>query len=475
MDRPGAAVTRTFSWSLPAVAGGIFGVLSTFATIGDPDLFWHLAQGRQTVTDGLARVDTFSWSVNGLAVLTDQWLGQVIRYEAYAALGWNGIIVLRALLVAAIVALILAAALTAQRRPIVAVVAALPAIALSRFAWTERPQLLGLVCFAALILLLRASAERPRVLMAAPVLIVVWANLHASFALGLAVPAIACGELWLRRPDVRTLAFGAVALSIAATLLTPSGISIWTSASGHFLSPPRVIQEEGVPDVTHPYGFVFAFVVLAVLVTAQLSRPTDLREVVLLIPVLFVSMTAARHTPFFAVASAPYLAAHAPLAIGVIAARLRIPARLPTFAPRVPSLRVDLVTAAIALAAIIGAGSIARGEPNLGPYPAGVLSSLPPGPGVVNDYDWGGFLIWYAPATPVFIDGRLFPYTGDALRDYETLASLGPTWRDVLVRRGARAVLVKPASPLAVRARDLRWPIVTESASYVLFIVPNSR
>jgi hypothetical protein len=163
------------------------------------------------------------------------------------------------------------------------------------------------------------------------------------------------------------------------------------------------------------------------------------------------------------------------VAIGAIAARLRIGVRLPSFAPRVPPLGVDLATGAIALAAVIGAGFIARGEPNLGAYPTGALSSLPPGPGVVNDYDWGGFLIWYAPATPVFIDGRLFPYTGVALRDYETLVSLGPTWHEVLARRGARAVLLKPASPLAVHARDLRWPILAESVSYVLFIVPNSR
>jgi hypothetical protein len=474
MDRPGETMTRSVSWSVPLMAGGIFGVLSTLATVGDPDLFWHLAQGRQTVTEGLARVDTFSWSVNGLPVLTDQWLGQVIWYEAYATLGWNGIILLRALLVAAIVTLIVAAALTTQRRPIIAVVAALPAITLTRFAWTERPQLMGLLCFTALVLLLRASAERPRLLVAAPALIVLWANIHASFALGLALTAIACGELWLRRSDARHLAVGVVALGIAATLLTPSGLSIWTSASGHFLSPPRVIQEEGVPDVTQPYGLVFAFVVLAVLVTAQLSRPTVLRDLALLVPVLFVSMTAARHTPFFAVASAPYLAAHAPQAIGAVAARLRIRPRPPTFVARVPSFRIDLATALIALAAVIGAGFIARGEPNLGAYPTGALSSLPPGPGVVNDYDWGGFLIWYAPATPVFIDGRLFPYTGDALRDYETLVSLGPTWREVLARRGARAVLLKPASPLAVRARDLRWPILAESVSYVVFIVPNS-
>jgi hypothetical protein len=475
MDRPGAAVRRRFSWSLPLLLGGVFGVLSTLATVGDPDLFWHLAQGRQTVTEGLARVDVFSWSVTGLPVLTDQWLGQVIWYEAYAALGWNGIIALRALLVAAIVTLIVAAALAAQRRPIVAVIAALPAIAMTRFAWTERPQLMGLLCFTALVLLLRASAERPRLLIAVPALIVLWANLHASFVLGLAMSAVACGELWLRRPEARRLAFGVVALSIAVTLLTPSGLSIWTSAGGHFLSPPRVIQEEGVPDVTQPYGFVFAFVVLAVLVTAQLSRPAVLRDVALLVPVLFVSMTAARHTPFFAVASVSYLAAHAPSAIGVIVARLRINARLPDFAPGVPSVRIDLATAVVALAAVIGAGLVARGEPDLAAYPTGALSSLPAGPGVVNDYDWGGFLIWYAPATPVFIDGRLFPYTGDALRDYETLVSLRPTWREVLARRGARAVLAKPGSPLAVRARDLRWPIVTETVSYVLFIVPNSR
>jgi hypothetical protein len=412
--------------------------------------------------------------VNGLPVLTDQWFGQVIWYGAYAAIGWNGIILVRALLVAAIVTLIVGAALAAQRRPIVAVIAALPAIALTRYAWTERPQLMGLCCFAALIFLLRLSAERPRLLLATPALIVVWANLHASFALGLAVTAISCAELWLRRPDARRLVVGVVAIAFAATLLTPSGLSIWTSAGGHFLSPPRIIQEEGVPDVTQPYGFVFAFVVLAVLVTAELARPTALRDVALLVPVLFVSMTAARHTPFFAIASVPYLAANAPVAIAAIAARLRIVVRLPAFAHRVPSPRIDLATGAIVLAAVIGAGLVARGEPNLGAYPTGALSSLPPGPGVVNDYDWGGFLIWYAPATPVFIDGRLFPYTGDALRDYETLVSIGPTWREVLARRGARAVLTKPASPLAVRGRDLRWPILAESASYVLFVVPNS-
>src|SRR5438270_6292149 len=112
-------------------------------------------------------------------------------------------------------------------------------------------------------------------------------------------------------------------------------------------------------------------------------------------------MTAARHTPFFAVASAPYLAVHAPAAIVAIAARFRINARLPDFAPRVPSPRIDVAMLVIAVAAIMGAGLVARGEPNLTAYPAGALSSLPPGPCAVNDNDWRGLLSWYAPATTV--------------------------------------------------------------------------
>jgi hypothetical protein len=472
MDRAVSTMTRRISWSIPLLVGGIFGALSTLATIGDPDLFWHLAQGRQTLGEGLVRVDRFSWSVAGQPVMTDQWLGQVIWYAAYALAGWTGIILMRAVLVGAIVTLIVAAAHDAQRRPFVAVVAALPAIALTRYGWTERPQLIGLLCFTVLLVLLRAANDRPRVLLAVPPLILLWANLHASFALGLAITVIAGAELWLRRPELRRLLAGVVIASLAVTVLTPSGPGIWTSSGGHFLSPPRVIQEEGVPDVTQPYGVLFAFVMLAVLVTALLARPASLREAVLLVPVLFVSMTAARHTPFFAVASAPYLARYAPDAIGALARRLRVAARLPSFATSVPPRYVDVTTAVLAVALIVGSAAIARAEPNLDPYPAGALAALPAGPGVLNDYDWGGFLIWYAPATPVFVDGRLFPYVGSALDDYRAVIGLHPDWREVIARRGIRAVLVRPSDAIAVRASDLGWPTLARTPEWVLLRVP---
>src|SRR5438093_1263309 len=73
--------------------------------------------------------------------------------------------------------------------PGVAAAAALPAILLSRFAWTDRPELLGLVCFALMIRLLRGGDRE--LLLTIPLLFV-WAQLHGSYALGLGLILASC-------------------------------------------------------------------------------------------------------------------------------------------------------------------------------------------------------------------------------------------------------------------------------------------
>ena len=465
-------MTRGFSWSTPLFVGAIFGALSTLAPLADSDLFWHLAQGRQTIQGGLARADAFSWSANGTALAPDQWLGQVLWYLAYVSLGWHGIALVRALCVALIVSLTLAAALFVQGRPVVALVASLPGIGLSRYAWSGRPQLMGLVCFAALCLIVRVAGERPRVLVLAPALILLWANLHASFVLGLVLVVLVAIELAIRDPGARRLAALVAVASVAASLVTPAGPAIWTSASGHFFSPPRFIQEEGVPDVSEPYGLLFAIVVAVVSITAFLARTTPLRDVVFLGPILFVSWTAARHTPFFAIASAPYLAAHGPEALSAIARALRLPSWGMSRTERILPPRADVATAALGAVVIVAAAMASAREPDLAGYPVDALSALPPGPGLFNDYDWGGFLIWYAPATPVFVDGRLFPYMPEVIADYRAVLGLHAGWEDVIARRNVRALLVRPDQPLAARAQELGWRVLSASSTYVLLARP---
>jgi hypothetical protein len=459
---------------VPVAIGAFFGAVSTRLPVGDSDLYWHLAIGRDTLAHGLASTDAYSWTVPGQPVSVDQWLGQVLWALADEAGGWPGIVALRAVAIALLVGIIVYAALRERpARPLGAVLAALPAIALSRFVWTERPELFGFICFALLVVLLRAARSgSDGALYWLPPLIVVWANLHGSFALGAGLIVLVAIEGAIAQPSRRRLYAVSAIGSLIATLLTPATIGAWTAPGYHLLHPPREIQEWSVPDVTTLPGAIFAIAIFATFGTALFARTRLAREGVVLLPVLFVSLIATRQMPLFAIAAAPYLAACGGEAITELAAFVRLRPPGPAAVTRQPGRAADLV--ALALAAIVLALAAATGTaaPALGGFPTAALPALRSGPGLLNQYDWGGYLIASAPQTPVFVDGRLTPYLTGVLADYTTVVGVHPGWREVIARIGVRQILVRPSDPVAVRARDLGWPIRASSDTFVLIDVP---
>ena len=473
---------------VPFAIGALAAFAATRFAVSDSDLFWHLAIGRDIASHGIPAVDTYSWTVAGRPVLSDQWLGELALFVAYALGAWRGIELLRAIAVGAIAALVLWSALVERpRRPLVAVLAAFPAIALSRFAWTDRPELFGLVCFTLLVALLRAGRRGQRVAFAWCVpLLLVWANLHGSYALGLGLVIVVAIEHAMVDRTERARYAALVAACALATFVTPAGIGTWTSSGGHFLAPPRFVQEEGTPDVTTLPGALFSLALLATLVTALLApgvrRADALFEIAVLVPVLFVSLTATRHLVFFPIAATPFLSARGPDAAAVLWAAVRGAwwraghVRKPVASVPQPadqrSVAIDVIAAFIALALLIAGVATAPNDPDLGAFPTAALQRLPAGPGMLNRYDWGGYLIWYAPATPVFVDGRLFPYIGDALDDYRAVIGLHADWRQVLAKRGIRMLLVAPSDAVAVEAQDLGWPVVVKTENVVLLRVP---
>ncbi|HEV2011539.1 MAG TPA: hypothetical protein VGS17_11000 [Candidatus Limnocylindria bacterium] len=459
---------------VPALIGAFFGAVSTRLPVGDSDVFWHLALGHQVLRGLIAVPDDLSWTAVGHAGASDQWLGQALWALAYDAGGWRGIVALRAVAVALLVGIVVYAALRERAaRPLGAVLAALPAIALSRFVWTERPELFGFVCFALLVVLLRvARAGSDRTLYWLPPLILVWANLHGSFALGVGLVGLVAIEGAVAQPS-RRRSYAVVAIgSLVATLLTPANIGTWTAPGFHLLHPPREIQEWSVPDVTTLPGLIFATAIFATLVVALFARTRAPREAVVLLPVLFVSLIATRQMPLFAIACAPYLAASGGEAVTELARLLRLTAPRLAAIARAPGRVADVVAFGVAAIVLAVAAATGTAAPALGGEPVAAVPLLRPGPGLLNEYDWGGYLIWSAPQTPVFVDGRLTPYLGAVLNDYSTVVGVHPGWRDVITRRGIRQILVRPSDPIAVHARDLGWPVRASSDTFVLIDVP---
>jgi hypothetical protein len=492
-------VTRVSTFAL--LLGAAFGVLITPQPVSDSDVFWHVATGARTLVGDVPRTDIFSWTIAGAPVLTDQWLGDLVFAAARAMADWRGVLALRALAVAALVTIVIDTALAARPgRPSVAVAAALPAIALSRFAWTDRPELLGLVCFALLVRLLRGG---DRGLLWSIPLLFVWSQLHGSFALGLALILATCAARAIEERRERWRFVPIAAFAVLATLLTPSGLAVWTSSGGHFLAPPRFVSEEGVPDLSTFPGMLFGLTLAFVVTTTMTTRRATLREIAILIPVAFVALTAARHTPLLAIAASPYFASRWPdvLARWRSSFDARATETLSTTeqrsssgaargTPRTPSLARDGVpggrgpqarsdsAGALGRASVVGLGAIvlaaaiflADGRVDESGYPRAALAALPSGPGLLNQYDWGGYLIYAAPATPVFIDGRLFPYVPAVLDDYRAMVGAHPGWQDIASRRGVRAMIVRPTDPIAVRAPERGWRVVYSDPIAVVLV-----
>ena len=145
---------------LALLLGSLAGLLAAPQPIGDSDMWWHLATGRETLASGIVRTDIFSWSARGTTVTTDQWLGQVVMYLGYLAFSWRGIALLRVILVASLVGLTAWGAGRGATRPLAIVLATIPALLLSRAIAVDRPELFGFAFLAISSIRTTCSSEQ---------------------------------------------------------------------------------------------------------------------------------------------------------------------------------------------------------------------------------------------------------------------------------------------------------------------------
>src|SRR5260221_10189314 len=109
-----------------------------------------------------------------------------------------------------------------------------------------------------------------------------------------------------------------------------------------------------------------------------------------------LALAVQRETPYACIVLAPFVAAMLPEALG----RARVTA------PLVPRTAGIAVVTVFALGLVLEAATAAPAQPDLSAYPTGALDALRAARGnVLNEYDWGGYLIRYPPEHPTFIAG----------------------------------------------------------------------
>ena len=217
--------------SLPLCAGAASYVLLLALggrLLNDPDVYWHLTVGRWIVAHReFPHVDIFSHTMAGAPWIAKEWLAQLLYAGAFGIADWPGVVVLAAATIA--LAFGLLAYFLLQRlapAPSLALVGA--AFVLAAPHLLARPHALALPVMVSWVgVLMNAVEHRRPPPLALLLLMTLWANLHGSFMLGLALIAPIGLEAWWnaeatrRQVALQWIRFAALAL--LAACVTPYG------------------------------------------------------------------------------------------------------------------------------------------------------------------------------------------------------------------------------------------------------------
>jgi len=464
--------STTISALLFASLGAALGLLQAPA---DSDMFWHLASGKWILEHGqLLSTDIWSFTRAGTPYNTGAWLGDVVMAAVYGAGSWLGIDVLRATLVG--IAAFFTARITLRVQPHVGwcAVPVLGTILVSRMVWGDRPQLFTLALFPVVLDVLFAwrLEGKTRRLYALPILFILWANLHNAFVIGLVAVAIFAIDAWLEgERRMRVPALAALVACVIAVQLNPARGGALGRAAAYGAMLPGWIVEDRALDILSGPGIVFATLLLGAIAAAMLRGRAGIAERLgtpllwpgLIAPFAVLALAIQRETPYACMVLAPFVAAMVPDVLG----RPRIAALV---VPRAAALGV---AALLVGALVVEIALVAPREPDLTAYPAGVtrMEVAATNAHLLNEYDWGGFLIFNGVTT--FIDGRgeaLF--VPEVLDDFQRVVALAPGYRDVLKKWDISFVLLRPERPLVGALREDGWRVLGEEARWVLLARP---
>jgi hypothetical protein len=405
----------------PALVFALFAGLAAFALaafspglLNDGDTYWHIRAGEWMLAHGaVLRSDVFSYTALGDAWQPQEWLAEILMALAWAARGWPGIHLLFAVaagLMAGVVAYFV------RRRvdmtpALLTIVLGLSCVTGSLLA---RPHMLALPLLAIWTAGLAAAREKD---IAPPWWLVavmpLWANLHGSFAFGLALAGAMAVEAVVESPQRKKAAIGWGLFLLAATascLLTPFGLqTLLFPFKLSAMAGLAHIGEWQASDFSQISPFALALLAALFVLGSGKIRVAPLR-LLLLVALVWLALAHARHQMLVGVT--------APILLSTALARA-----WPAKSQTQPRLLAAFAMAGFSL--LIAARMMApvtRGDDPVSPVSA--LAHVPrfvretP---VLNDYGFGGYLIWNG--VRPFIDSRADLYGDIFLRNYADMVS----------------------------------------------------
>ncbi len=448
------------------VAIGLFAMAARNVT--DPDVWWHLRTGQLILQNhAVFHTDPYSFTKFGQPWVNHEWLSDVLIFAVYRAVGFGGLILTFAAITSGAFMLVF---LRCDGGPYLAAAFTVWGALASIASWGVRPQTFSLFLASLFLFLLEHSYVRPKVLWYTLPLMLIWVNLHAGFAIGIAFMVLfLTGDLldmafglaeWSSPTRLKNLAI-ATAACLAVIPLNPYGTRMyWYPVKTVYSKSIEGYISEWISPNFHQGMYVpVLLLILALLIAAAISpsRPKS-RELLLLSAMTLAALHSARHVPLFALVAAPILS-------NLIYSWLREKKFFGSAVKGSSQRSGSAVANGIALTAFLLFCGFrlshvlsTQADAEKSSFPVSAVSFLRANrlPGsLFNSYNWGGYLIWRLyPEYRVYVDGRSDLY-GDTFLDQfaATYQLSGPSWRAALDRWGIQTVLLPPDAPIVSALR----------------------
>ena len=478
------------AWTLTVILLA-FGAILLYAAnpFSESDSFYHLKTGELIwETRSIPQSDPFSYTAEGRPWVPHEWLAQLLFYGISVLGGLQAVVWFAALLGALTYFILFRMLIRRGADPVLSLLLLFLAGFLTLELWVGRPQVFAYLCLALLLF----SLERYRFgggaiyLWLAAGTMWLWANVNASFLLGLAVLGLYLAASLAKRYFPRlgvpgTLPVRNMLLVLLASLtlsfLTPAGYQAFLYP--FYIRPAvaalKVYEWRSILEYaaeSEAKVFLAEVSLAAVFLAWWLGFRKQSRDPILLLLIAGASVLpfiSARHAGFW-----PILAGY-PLALGISE----------ILKPVYANASSKKLWGGVAFVFLVFIGARSIGFPEMPvdrrAVPVAAAEFLAEnrirGP-LFNFYNEGGFLIWrFYPEEKVFIDGRSEVYPPEVISEYFEIATAGEDWVELVDRKyGINYFLIsyRTLSPSVIRLVQVlmqrNWVLAYWDDAAVIFL-----
>lgn len=419
-------------------------LILSFRPIYEPDLWWHLAQGRENAHGRLVRTNVFGFLYSDYRQHYTSWLFDTLAYWSWNTLGAVGIQLLQTSLLALTLVLLYSASRIRAPGWAAGFVLVVGFFILEPRA-IPRPHLVSFAGIAGCTLFIeRAIARRSaRPLLWAVPWVAIWSNFHVECVFGVVLLGIFAG-LELLRPTslTRKAARDASVMTLvcaAATLANPYGWGLFRYAYENWSVPTLLTIAELQPPPVVPYRAFYVYLLISAVVLGIEWRSIGVWRLVAFAVFAALGARYLRLTPLVLLVTAPAVSSSlAAIAKTPVARRLLVAGGIVAAISlsRIPAHRLATQFSAglpaVAPKAFFSAEAIAFVREN------GLKGNI------FNSNNLGGYIAWSLyPDVHIFQDSRLQAYPPEHFLSILVASQSEADW-DVLVADADWAMLSLP-------------------------------